>query len=301
MTATILWLHPMPLKTKRAPSTSPSTAPLAQPCPTQLKPETDNKYCSQQALGPFAQSYLYVGVNPPWDSNPFFFEPYHLTSGLNSGFFTFANDSIYNLDFTAAAYACWADDGTPCGLIKFDYHFVGEELLNLNMSKIEKVKVGQEDGYNSSHFTWSDSTLFTYSVTFSNSTATASITTNITNSSMTLSFTGDCITNFTAGYPQLELDTSDSSMPHFRYINGNSIRFKDTSSTWKADATPFPTASSTSVLRTGTTTTAPLLTKTISAGQPIKTGGARVGIVRNSQKGASIGVLILSLFGFLAI
>ena len=34
-----------------------------------------------------------------------------------------------------------------------------------------------------------DSTLFTYSVTFSNSTATASITTNITNSSMTLSFT----------------------------------------------------------------------------------------------------------------
>ena len=25
---------------------------------------------------------------------------------------------------------------------------MGEELLNLNMSKIEKVKVGQEDGYN---------------------------------------------------------------------------------------------------------------------------------------------------------
>jgi len=50
-----------------------------------LPTETDNKYCSQQALGPFAQSYIYVGVNPPWDNNPFFFELYHLTSGLNSG------------------------------------------------------------------------------------------------------------------------------------------------------------------------------------------------------------------------
>ena len=66
--------------------------------------ETDSKSCSQKALGPFVQSYLYVGVNPPWDSNPFFFELYHLTSGLNSGLFT--SDSIYNLDFTTAAYAC---------------------------------------------------------------------------------------------------------------------------------------------------------------------------------------------------
>ena len=146
----------------------------------------------------------------------------------------------------------------------------------------------------------SDSTPFTYSVTFSNSTATASITTNITNSSMTLSFTGNRITNFTAGYPQLELDTSDSSMPHFRYINDSSIHFKDISGTWEAAATPFPTASPTSVSQAGTTTTAPLFTKTISAGQPIKTGGAGVGTVRNSQKGTSIGVL-LSFFGFLAL
>ena len=91
-----------------------------------------------------------------------------------------------------------------------------------------------------------NSTPFTYSVTFSNSTATVSITTNITNSSMTLSFTGDRITNFTAGYPQLELDTSDSSMPHFRYINDSSIHFKDISGTWEAAATPSPTASPTS-------------------------------------------------------
>ena len=122
--------------------------------------ETDNKYCSQQALGPFAQSYIYVGVNPPWDSNPFFFELYHLTSGPNSGFFALTNDSIYNLDFTTAAYACWGDDGTPCGLIELDYHFVGEELLNLNKSKVEKVKVGQEDGYNVSgdQTSWVNST-----------------------------------------------------------------------------------------------------------------------------------------------
>ena len=122
--------------------------------------ETDNKYCSQQALGPFAQSYIYVGVNPPWDSNPFFFELYHLASGLNSGIITLTDDSIYNLDFTTAAYACWADDGTPCGSIEFDYHFVGEELLNLNKSKVEKVKVGQEDGYNVSgdQTSWVNST-----------------------------------------------------------------------------------------------------------------------------------------------
>lgn len=162
----------------------------------------------------------------------------------------------------------------------------------------------------------SDSTPFTYSVTFSNSTATASITTNITNSSMTLSFTGDRITDFTAGYPQLELDTSDSSMPHFKYINDSSIHFKHISGTWEAAATPFPTASPTSptwptwptsltspalVSQAGTTTSAPLFTNTISAGQPIGTNGAGFGIVRNSWKGASIGALILSFFGFLAI
>ena len=110
--------------------------------------ETDSKSCPQQVLGPYVQSYLYVGVNPPWDSNPFFFELYHLASKPDPGFITFTDDSIYNLDFTTAAYACWADDGTPCGLIELDYHFVAEELLNLNMSKVEKVKVGQEDGYN---------------------------------------------------------------------------------------------------------------------------------------------------------
>jgi len=111
-------------------------------------------------LVPFVQSYLYVGVNSPWDGNPFFFELYHLTSGPSSGLFTLTNDSIYNLDFTTAAYACWADDGTPCGLIEYDYHFVVEELLDLNMSKVEKVKVGREDGYNDSgdQTSWVNST-----------------------------------------------------------------------------------------------------------------------------------------------
>lgn len=117
---------------------------------------------------------------------------------------------------------------------------------------------------------------------------------------MALSFTGDRITNFTANYAQIELDTSDLLMPHFRYINDSSIYFKDFSGTWEAAATPSPTASSTSVSQTGTATTAPLFTKTISAGQPIKTGGSGVGMVRESQRGASIGVLFGGLLGFLA-
>lgn len=97
-----LWLHPTEDKAGSQYLAFSGTISATVSYPT----ETDNKYCSQQALGPFAQSYLYVGVNPPWDSNTFLFELYHLTSGLNSRVFTLTNYTIYNLDFTTAAYAC---------------------------------------------------------------------------------------------------------------------------------------------------------------------------------------------------
>jgi len=53
---------------------------------------------SSESYGPYIRTYLYVGVNPPWDSNPFYFELYHLASE-GDGFIVITEDYVYNLDF----------------------------------------------------------------------------------------------------------------------------------------------------------------------------------------------------------
>ncbi|KAF2730393.1 hypothetical protein EJ04DRAFT_47361 [Polyplosphaeria fusca] len=98
------------------------------------------------SYGPYNSSYLYVGANPPWDPNPFFFELYHLSSE-DAGLIGFTDDRVYNLDFSSSTYGCWDDDGTPCGLLAFDYHWVPEILLNLSLATIKQVKIGEENGY----------------------------------------------------------------------------------------------------------------------------------------------------------
>jgi hypothetical protein len=97
-------------------------------------------------LGPYVNSYLYVGKNPPWDTNPFFFELYHLAS--ESGFSILTNDDVYNLDFPSAAYACGQNGGNCQGFVYADeYH--GEQKLDLTKASISKVQGsgGSDFGY----------------------------------------------------------------------------------------------------------------------------------------------------------
>lgn len=106
----------------------------------------DNSDCTSPNYGPYVNSYLYVGVNPPWDTNPFFFELYHLASE-GEGFLVLTEDRVYNLDFASSAYACWNDDGTPCQFFEYDYTFMPEKLLDLAKASVKKSTVEGEDGY----------------------------------------------------------------------------------------------------------------------------------------------------------
>lgn len=97
-------------------------------------------------LGPSSSSFLWVGINPVWDRNPFFFELYHLQSELNRT--DFAKDLVSDLDFASAAYACYAG-GKPCGPAEPKPQYMGEHKLNLTLAKTVKTRMPgtAEDGY----------------------------------------------------------------------------------------------------------------------------------------------------------
>jgi hypothetical protein len=106
--------------------------------------------CPEKALGSYDRTSLYVGVNPPWDTNPFFFELYHLASD-GEGIFVLTNDLIYNLDFSSAAWECYKG-GEPCtGFFIEDPDYVPVVYLDMSVSnsgaKYETAEVGNENGY----------------------------------------------------------------------------------------------------------------------------------------------------------
>jgi hypothetical protein len=97
-------------------------------------------------------STLYIGVNPPWDTNPLFFylmhdgRDYHTTNNtgvhdrcLNvfSGYCT--NDAIYNLGLASTYYVCFKN-GQPCGIIEFwPWYYVAAPMYNLSTASIVRV------------------------------------------------------------------------------------------------------------------------------------------------------------------
>lgn len=284
-------------------------------------PSEFDSICKSTTLGPYVNSYLYVGVNPPWDPNPFFFELYHLASestiprigGLTE-------DAVYNLDFASSAYACWSDAGLPCGFIETQWHYEPEILMNLKSDggvKVKKTKVGEEDGYEVNgdektylknetqmatvngvdvvsgcfkagvswrNWIWNETTSWTYTITFSNSSATASIKSTVGGSTMELTYSGDRITN--TSYPNIELVMTDDSKPQFRYSNDSEIHFKNSTRGWLVSPNEFPSDSSSTSstsTRTASSTGGALATgsRTGSAGGPNNTGAAvRVGVSR---------------------
>ncbi|RDL35254.1 uncharacterized protein BP5553_07185 [Venustampulla echinocandica] len=264
----------------------------------------------------YANTHLYVGKNAPWDSNAFFFDLYHRASDT-SAFIGLTRDYIYNLEFTTASYDC-IKDGKPCGIIAYAPDFVPHMYVDLNKTKISKTQVEGKAGYavsgdtgslvgngtdngvdiadscrkanvNWLDFKWNSTTTLTYTLSFSNETASIKMTTKIPNGEMTLSFTGP--RNETASSlhnSAIQLDTSNDAVPQFKYVNGSDIHFAKLGSTWVAAATPIPTGASRSSSTRTTGNLAPTGTGAAGTGtagtgadtstpKPSATGNAAVG------------------------
>ncbi|KAF8055169.1 hypothetical protein FPV67DRAFT_1745338 [Lyophyllum atratum] len=238
--------------------------------------------CPDYHLGPHALTSLFVGVNPPWDANPFFFDLYHISSeGL-----PYTYDSIYNLEFTTAAYVC-RKYGQPCRSVEFmPFYHLPVEMVNLKNAKVERVTVGAETGYRvrgdektwvgngtvnddlevtiplgvteqdecmgSLHYTWNSSIPFTYDMRFSNTTASATFFLNAPYGALTLQFSGDREDSRPryspfGPFPAIGLDTSDPRKPTFTYSNGTAFSFVNDpyDGRWYATA-PRPSATASS-------------------------------------------------------
>jgi hypothetical protein len=111
-------------------------------------PEGTTASCYGGSLGSFARTDLYVGVNPPWDPNPFFFELYHFASDCETSWCR-TRDRILNLDFSSSGYTCIDTyDEEPCDFIALWWYYRPSVYLDLkNKSKIEQVEMGGETGY----------------------------------------------------------------------------------------------------------------------------------------------------------
>ena len=80
---------------------------------------------------------LFVGLNPPWDDNPFFFE-------IAQGGYPAA---VNNLDVFTAAYICY-NGNSVCGDFEWEsFYFVPIEKLNLRKATVNPASIGGEPGY----------------------------------------------------------------------------------------------------------------------------------------------------------
>lgn len=102
--------------------------------------------CKDIKLGTNENAVLAVGVNPDWDSNPFFFELFHKSSEDDGGFVSFTDDTIYNLDFLSAASVCMKD-GKVCGMLEYDPTYKPAEVLDLSKATVKETKIAGDAGY----------------------------------------------------------------------------------------------------------------------------------------------------------
>ncbi len=99
--------------------------------------------------GPHPRSHLYVGVNPPWDTNPFFFELHHLVSDDCDSYFCNTRDTIMNLYFGSASYECFNGNKLCSWLVRGD-RYVPKVYLDLKPGKgaqMTPTQVGGQAGY----------------------------------------------------------------------------------------------------------------------------------------------------------
>lgn len=287
-------------------------------------------YCQDVTLGPYNNSRLYVGVNPPWDKNPFFFDLYHHSSEGGSVVFSFTKDRVYNLEFTSAALSCFSGNDR-CAAFASNYYFLPDTALDLTKAKIQTRIIESEPGYTVSGDSsawisngtldvnsvdvaaycyeawswkdtiWNNTMPFNWEMSITNNSASFSITTTPAEKvgSMTISFFGKRLKSSSTAYPPqgVQLDTSNPLKPQFKFVDGNDIFFHDRSGRWRAynnarGTAEKPSSTSTSLL----STQRPTSSTTRPAAAITSTGAASR--VTFSQGSMSMGV-ILSLSALL--
>lgn len=109
--------------------------------------------CSTYYFDSLDNSFVRVGTNPPWDTNPFYFSVGHAGKRVrahNSSCFSPGGctlDPIHNLMFRTTDYLCYTNEGKQCGAVEFRYHFVPAEMINLNESTIKQIDWKTDKGY----------------------------------------------------------------------------------------------------------------------------------------------------------
>ena len=110
-------------------------------------------------------SYLFVGIYPQWDKNPFFFELEHDGNESGGPFgrgksksrdlhpvlrrqFSYTLDDIYNLDFGSAGPVC-EENGDLCRGYFYSYGagLFDLEYLDLSKASVQRATVGNSSGY----------------------------------------------------------------------------------------------------------------------------------------------------------
>jgi hypothetical protein len=114
--------------------------PSAEACPD-AKPY----YFSNQT-----ESSMFLGVNAPWDPNPFFFSlehygrDYQTSKGRRDTCINAvggcSNDPILNLDFESTYQVCHSrKDDTPCGQFERSWYYVTAQMYNLGAASITEA------------------------------------------------------------------------------------------------------------------------------------------------------------------
>jgi hypothetical protein len=111
--------------------------------------------CHSYYLPPIANATVQIGINPPWDTNPFYFS-LSTTGNLanvpfqecGDAYCTF--DSIYDLSFVSAEDVCFVNaTGQECNGIYWSgqVYYQPIEVLNLNEAKVAPIQFAGASGY----------------------------------------------------------------------------------------------------------------------------------------------------------
>ncbi|GIJ81699.1 hypothetical protein Asppvi_000199 [Aspergillus pseudoviridinutans] len=211
--------------------------------------------CPTYYFDTLQNSFIFVGVNPPWDTNPFYF-------GIKPGY-----------------RICVKSLGDQCDGLEIDDHLARQEDLDLNKATIVQYDWGDagkgysiagdqstfgggpppnnfdfqrpnnyswQDGCaNLLHFQWNFTTPFTYAVNFTNTTAEAQFSLTAPSGSVTFSFLGNRVDKNepymepynNGNYTPVSLNTSNPSKPSFNFVNGSQFVWKNWShGEWSAVA-----------------------------------------------------------------
>ncbi|KAE9374016.1 hypothetical protein N431DRAFT_454827 [Stipitochalara longipes BDJ] len=221
--------------------------------------------CSTYYIPPIVNASFLAGVNPPWDTNPYYFSFEHSGNVVNGQGcydpFGCTNDSIWDLGFITADSECIDFAGNGCnGLYQVgDFYYKGIEYLNLNHATVTPIQQAGLPGYSvtgdqstfvnqstENGFTFQEPVNYTTSLNFTNQTSMAFFTITAPYGIINMSFTGTRLDDLknphdqnnpyvNGNFSSIALNTSNPKIPGFMFANGTKIEFSNaTSGNWDA-------------------------------------------------------------------